>query len=179
MDFKWFFILALLLFGGDSLAQAYKWVDEDGVVHYSDRPAPGAQQFELPKFDTPARTPARPSTPPRPRSSADDEAEDTEQAAGYSSLTITSPDSEQVLWNIGGVLNVSLSVTPALQPGHQVRVYFDGQQRTVRSLNFQLDEVWRGTHNLQAEIVDRNGRLLIRSQTTRFYVQQSSILTGP
>ena len=33
----------ILLFTGVVFAQAYKWVDEDGVVHYSDRPHPGAE----------------------------------------------------------------------------------------------------------------------------------------
>ena len=28
-------------------ADAYKWTDEDGVVHYSDRPHPGAQRVDL------------------------------------------------------------------------------------------------------------------------------------
>ena len=35
----------------------------------------------------------------------------------YESFEITSPGAEETLWNIEGVLNVSLSLTPALQPG--------------------------------------------------------------
>jgi hypothetical protein len=30
-------------------------------------------------------------------------------------------------------------------------------------------------HNLQAEVIDQSGRLMIRSQPTRFYVQQNAI----
>jgi hypothetical protein len=73
------------------------------------------------------------------------------------------------------VLNVSLALNPPLQPGHQVRVYFDGSPRIVSGTSFQLQEVWRGVHNLQAEILDETGQMLIRSRTNRFYVQQTTV----
>jgi hypothetical protein len=79
------------------------------------------------------------------------------------------------LWNIEGVLNVSLALSPALQPGHQVRVYFDGAARTVGGTSFQIEEVYRGVHNLQAEILDDTGKLMIRSLPNRFYVQQNTV----
>ena len=82
---------------------------------------------------------------------------------------------EETLWNIGGVLNVSLTVTPALQSGHRLNVYYDGSPITVTTANFQIEEVYRGAHNLQAEIIDKDGRLMIRSDATRFYVQQTSV----
>ena len=42
-------ILALLglLASASLLAQAYTWVDKDGVTHYSDRPQEGAEQVDL------------------------------------------------------------------------------------------------------------------------------------
>ena len=39
--------IALLLAASLALPQAYRWVDEDGVVHYSDQPHPGAEEVEL------------------------------------------------------------------------------------------------------------------------------------
>jgi hypothetical protein len=45
----------------------------------------------------------------------------------------------------------------------------------VSGPSFQLEEVYRGVHNLQAEIVDQSGKLMIRSRPNRFYVQQNSI----
>ena len=48
-------ILALvgLLAATSVLAQAYKWVDEDGVTHYSDRPREGAELVELSEYTRP------------------------------------------------------------------------------------------------------------------------------
>jgi hypothetical protein len=106
---------------------------------------------------------------------ADEEADDKSGPVNYSLLEIASPKPEETLWNIEGVLNVSLNVQPALQPGHQVRVYFDGEPRMVNGSSFQIEEVWRGVHNIQAEILDETGKMLIRSRTNRFYVQRNTV----
>ena len=164
---------ALLLAGGLAAEEAYRWVDEDGVVHYSDRPAPGAEQVQLPT----TRPSSGPSTP-RPTSSYtrrnDATAEDTAPFS-YEALSVASPAAEQTLWNIEGKLTVSLSLTPGLQSGHRVRVYFDGTPQMVTGTTFELEGVYRGQHNLQAEVIDQSGKLMIRSEPSRFYVQQNAI----
>ncbi len=171
MEIRPIFALFGLLAATGVLAQAYTWTDEDGVVHYSDRPEPGAKEIVLPESNTVrTRQIARPST------SADtsDEAEDTGPFR-YETLEVSAPAPEETLWNIEGVLNVSLALSPALQPGHQVRVYFDGEARMVQGTSFQIDEVYRGVHNIQAEVVDETGKLMIRSLPNRFYVQQNTV----
>jgi hypothetical protein len=45
----------------------------------------------------------------------------------------------------------------------------------VSGTSFQVEEVYRGAHNLQAEVIDQSGKLMIRSEPTRFYVQQNAI----
>ncbi len=175
MDKRTIFLLAGLLAAGTLLAEAYRWVDSDGVVHYSDRPQPGAETIELPEANT---TSVRryETQPGKPKPAAGDETDDDTEFKRYESLSISSPAAEETLWNIEGVLSVSLAPSPALQPGHQVRVYFDGQPRMVEGTSFQLQEVWRGVHNIQAEILDPTGKLMIRSQPNRFYVQQNTVV---
>ena len=68
--------------------------------------------------------------------------------------------------------------SPALRSGDLVRVYFDGEARDVSGTSFQIEEVYRGVHNIQAEVVDPSGRLLGRSLTNRFYVQQNTIVNN-
>lgn len=174
MSKRIFLAFVSILAASAVMAQAYRWIDEDGVVHYSDMPREGAERIELP------------AASPRPRAAAAARAAPTRTPAAeqekpaapfrYETLIINAPAAEQTLWNIEGVLNVTLDLRPALQPGHQVRVYFDGEARTVSGLNFQIEEVYRGAHNLQAEILDETGRLMIRSLPNRFYVQQNSIV---
>ena len=169
METRSILLLVCLLAGAATASEVYRWVDEDGIVHYSDQPQPGAERVDLPKTNSfTARSAARSRT---------DEggAETPKQPVGYQSLAVSSPGAEETLWNIEGVLNVTLAISPALQPGHQVRVYFDGSPRMVSGTSFQIEEVWRGVHNIQAEIVDETGKLMIRSQPNRFYVQQNTV----
>lgn len=171
MEKRLVILLLGLSLGTAAFAQAYRWVDEDGVVHYSDRPQPGAQQFELPEANVTSVRRVE-----RNRNADLGGNDEEEQTFAYELLEITTPAAEETLWNIDGVLNVTLSTQPTLRPGDRVRVYFDGQSRMVEGLSFQLDNVYRGVHNIQAEIVDAGGALLIRSQPNRFYVQQNSVL---
>jgi hypothetical protein len=171
-----FILIAALMAAGTVLAQAYRWVDEDGIIHYSDRPQEGAERVILPSDN---RTTRR-QLPATSYAAAATQTTDNEQPQGpapfsYESLTVASPAAEETLWNIAGILNVTLNLQPALQSGHQVRVYFDGNPQMVSGTSFQLEEVWRGVHNIQAEVVDATGKLMIRSVPNRFYVQQSTI----
>lgn len=155
-------------------AEVYRWVDEDGVIHYSDTPHPGAEEIVLP--DAPSATP-----PARPFGAAQRTLPtngDEPSPAGfdYQSLSVVQPAPEETLWNIEGQLTVRVNLQPALRPGDRVRVYFDGEPRDVPDLQFELQEVYRGTHNLQVEIVDEAGQLMIRSEPVRFHVQQTSIV---
>jgi hypothetical protein len=172
METRLIFALIGLLATASVVAQAYRWVDDEGVTHYSDRPEEGAEQVELSEYsrNTGARL-YRGAAPSR----AADEQSASDEPFSYKSLTITSPGAEETLWNIEGVLNVTLALDPGLQSGHQVRVYLNGQPQIVRGTSFQLEEVYRGVHNIQVEIIDATGRLMIRSQTNRFYVQQNSL----
>ncbi len=166
-----FLLLCLLAVGASAEQEAYRWVDEDGIVHYSDRPREGAEAVVLP---TPNVATTR-RVPGVAAKSQPDEESAGQAATGYTSIEINSPKAEETLWNIEGVLNVSVAVQPDLQPGHQVRAYFDGEMQPVSGTSFQLQEVWRGVHNIQVEVVDATGKVMIRSQPNRFYVQQNSV----
>lgn len=156
-------------------ATAYRWVDEDGVVHYSDRPREGAEEVHLgrpPGFTAPA-------LPAAPRAPAPAPAPTTDPAPAYESLAIVQPGQEETLWNIGGLLNVSVQVRPALRSDHRVQVIYDGQPLDPLPpgvTSFELSEVWRGEHTLRATVIDAEGRVLTESPTVTFFVQQTSIL---
>jgi hypothetical protein len=175
MEKRPIFALLGLLAAAAVSAEAYRWVDDDGVIHYSDRPREGAEVVELSEYTR--DTGARIYRDTRPASASDNAESEQTAAFRYQSLSVTSPAAEETLWNIEGVLNVSLALNPGLQNGHRIRVYFDGEPRMVTSTSFQVDEVWRGVHNIQAEVIDETGKLMIRSQPNRFYVQQNSVIT--
>ena len=174
METRPILVLVGLLAAASVVAEAYRWVGEDGVVHYSDRPQEGAEQIYLSEYsrNTGARLYRE---PPRRANDADSDA----APAGpfrYESISITAPGPEVTLWNIDGNLNVALALNPGLQAGHQVRAYFDGEPRIVSGTSFQIEEVWRGVHNIQVEVIDETGTLMIRSRPNRFYVQQTTVI---
>ncbi len=172
MEIRSIFVIIGLLATTAVVADAYRWVDEDGVVTYSDRQKPGAEQIDL-STNRPSSTPYNPRRA-GPTARTDDQEPEAEKPFRYESLSISSPGAEVTLWDIAGVLDVSLDLTPGLQSNHQVRVILDGgEPQPVLGQNFQLPEVWRGVHNIQVEVLDQTGRVMIRSTPNRFYVQQN------
>jgi len=171
-------ILAILMAGG-ALAQAYKWVDANGVVHYSDRPQPGAEEIQLPQSGRSNTFNRRAVSPAVQPETQDDDANQPEPPFAYESIEITAPSPEETLWNIEGTLDVVINVQPALRQEHSLRVFFDGGEPiTVRGSRLQIPDVFRGVHNIQAEIRDENGELMGRSLPNRFYVQQNSVISA-
>src|ERR1700722_12009463 len=94
----------------------YKWVDEDGVVHYSDQPHENAEKVEL-KAPQTYSAPAVRSSPASPHSVA-------KSAPAYQSCTISQPANDEVLLNTTTV-TAGASVLPALRPGDQLVVTLD------------------------------------------------------
>ena len=173
MDKRAIFLAIGLLAASAVVADvAYRWVDENGIEHYSDRPREGAELVVLPASNTTSvrsyqQAPAEESTVSPGAEAA---------PVRYESFEVAAPGAEETLWNIAGNLSVSLASSPALKPGHQVRVYFDDREpQIVSGMSFTIQEVHRGVHTIQAEIIDDTGTLVTRSRHNRFYVQQNSI----
>jgi hypothetical protein len=154
--------------------QAYTWTDETGTVHYSDRPFPGAATIDLRAAQ--GFTAPQP-TQPVPASADTVPAEEEEPVRAYTAFNVVQPTQQETLWNIGSVLNVQVDLQPGLQPGHHLGAYLDGQLIDVgaTATQFQLPDVFRGMHTLQAVVLDEDGTEVLRSLATSFMVQQTSI----
>lgn len=155
-------------------ATLYKWVDAGGVTHYSDRPAPGAQQIRIANAQTfkSARTPPGARSP---RNSSD------QPAQPYSRIEITRPAEGESIVNTGGRVDASADLEPALAPGHQLWFVVDGTRQTDpagASLTASLT-VSRGTHSLAIAITDEAGRELVTSAPVAFNVVQASVGEPP
>jgi hypothetical protein len=155
----------------------WKWVDERGVTHYSDRPMPGATQVDL-------QVPGRSSdTPPEYVDySSSSSQKPTSAGPRYRSFEISKPANDETFINVGGTVPVSLTIEPALQPGHTVQLHLDGQLANASAsgaLNYSLQDVPRGTHTLRAVIVNRDGKQVQASSAVQFHVRQTSIANPP
>lgn len=170
-------LLLLVVLAAPALANqvVWKWVDKDGVTHYSDRPIPGATRVELN-----AGSRAEPSASP---SSSVGSTTQSRAAAGptYRNFEIISPRNDESVVNTGGRVDIRIRFEPSLQPGHTLHLYMDG--RLVEGLaenaqDYNLNDVPRGTHSLVAVINNRGTRVQQTSPVT-FHVRQESAAQPP
>jgi uncharacterized protein DUF4124 len=171
---KWLILLSTLLVTGANGAPAWTWVDDNGVVHFSDRPVPGARQVELSGAQGFGASTTRPTTAATPASAQPPQGA---ARAAYRAINIVSPTEQQTLWNIGTVLNVQVEMDPPLLATHRVDLIFDGQRRNLDSASMQMtvNDVFRGAHTLQVVVIDPAGAEVMRSPARNFFVQQNSI----
>jgi hypothetical protein len=160
-----------VLLAASASATTYKWVDKDGVTHYSDRPAPGAEVVDLQSAQT--------FTPSGPRAGrGQPRAADTDREFHYTKLDLWKPENGETFQNAGNSITARLRLEPDLQPGHSIWLYLDGKR--VDGLpgagdTFSLNDVFRGTHTLAAVVTDQSGKQLATSQTVTFYMHQASV----
>jgi hypothetical protein len=149
----------------------YKWVDENGVVHYSDQPHANAekvhvaapQTYKAGQYDTaPAAAPGAPAANSGP---------------AYQGCAVGQPSDGSEFANLDA-LNILVRTDPQLRPGDQVFILLDGapvNNGAPTGPLFTLTPVERGSHTLQAVVRDAGGELLCQTPGVRFEVHQASI----
>jgi hypothetical protein len=171
---RWMWMaLVLLISPGAPAGEVYRWVDERGVVHFSDQPHPDAERVRI----KPVQSYTAPPVAPAPPQQSGDRPVLLEPPGSYTQLSIVSPRDGETLWNIGAQLNVEIAMHPALGVGHILAVYLDGQRvpDVPQATQFTLVNVFRGERRLRVAILDANGRELVTSGPVVFYVQQASL----
>jgi Domain of unknown function (DUF4124) len=154
-------------------AVVYKWVDADGVVHYSDQATPGAE-----KIFTSSSTSAGTSGQRAPAGSQQ-AAASTPPATGlaYSEFSITSPVNDQTFFG-DDVIAVHLSLAPPLKPDQSITWHLNGTQldNPPEAVSFPLPHLDRGTYTLAATITDQRTGDSQSSNSVTFFVRQPSAL---
>jgi hypothetical protein len=154
-----------LLSASASAATIYKWVDENGVTHYSDQPHPKAQEVTV----APAQTY---TAPPAPAPSDENQ---TTSGAGYRACVITRPEKDEVFLNTS-TLTATVRIEPGLAPTHRIVLTLDGKRLDQPSTGrtFVLNSVERGTHSLTMVVEDDTGKAVCTSAPVQFHVRQPS-----
>ena len=164
-------LLCLLLLASlPAFAGVYTYLDADGNRVFTDHPRrANAQRLELapPNCTTPTASAPPPSAPAAP----------AEPLPSYELLRITLPEPDATIRNNSGGLLVTLESAPGLMDGHSYRVLLDGQPygAPARSPVFTLDNLDRGTHQLAAEIIDGEGRIVERTPNQPFHLKRISL----
>lgn len=149
----------------------YKSVDEQGNVIFSDQPSANAEKFEVE---------AAPSIDFREVTIPTRAAEKKKTTAYYQEIMILEPGNEQTVRDNPGNLNVFVASNPALREGDQYQLVLDGQSVSAgRDNTVKLQNIDRGEHTLTAQIVNNEGKVLLTSRPSTFYMHRISKLTSP
>jgi hypothetical protein len=153
-----------------SAADTWRWVDANGVTHFSDQPVPGAEKVQLQSAPKPG------SVAPKPAPQAT--ASNQYRPQNYGACRVTSPENEQVFNSVNAV-SAAIDLQPELQPGHRVRVYLNG--RTVGNwpddaLSHMLTDLSRGSYTVSVQVLDESGRPVCSGAGISFHVRQPSLL---
>jgi len=160
-------LAAVALADNGGRTTVYRWVDAQGVVHYSDQPHPHAQKLEISGAQTFSALPAG-ST-----SSSSAPVESQPSGPVYDSCSIAQPGDQQMLMNVYQATAV-VQTAPALRPNDQVHLFVDGKQMRGSGTSFTFPVV-RGQHSVQAVIEDSAGQIVCETSSVTFFVHQPSI----
>lgn len=165
------------LSGTASSAEVWKWVDAKGITHYSDQPVPGAVRIEVRAGNI---SEARSAAPPS--NAADSDSPSQSEQGAYTTFQIVRPTNDQNIINTGGQVDVEIRIAPPLVAAHRLNLYLDGRLVTGFPRNtvvYALTAVPRGTHSVNAVVVDAAGNTIQESPSVTFNVRQESIAQPP
>lgn len=161
-------LLAMLLLTSAVHADIYKWTDTNGVVHFSDKPAPGAQSVHLPPSQSISIEKLAPPLMEDPIS---------EHHGGYEKIRVVQPDNEATIRDNQGSVPVIINVEPALQPDDKIQLVVDGASMGSpnHTVLFELNNLNRGAHTIAAELLDASGKVLLTSDVVTIYMQRPRV----
>ena len=165
---------------------------------FSDKPQPGARELTLPPLNVVA-PPPRPVASPTAQESARDEVKDGAKDAArpaaalfaYRAFSIVQPENDGSVLANTALFEVRVAVDPPLQigAGHAFAVSIDGRavgQRFTANEFIIPPEFWGDTVpppgqrlQLDAVIVDRDGRALSKAEPVRFFMRYAPALNRP
>jgi len=155
--------------------EIYRWVDKDGIVHYSDQP--GSSNAELINV-------IEPSTYEAPEGSSDSSSggdngggSSEPEVSPYTSISIVSPTPDELYFGADAVVNASVELGGMLQPDHSVVFFLNGNRQPAEGMSAQFTGLARGSYFLRAAVLDQNGKAVIQSQQVSFHVRQPSTLS--
>jgi hypothetical protein len=165
--------LSLLAAFAVQAAVVYKWVDADGVVHFSDQPYPGAEKIYT-------SSPSAAAAGSAPSSAAGSRQAPKGAAAsglGFSELSIASPVNDQTFFG-DDVIAVHLNLAPGLKPSQSITWHLNGKQLEFPpdATSFPMPHLDRGAYTLAATITDQETSESQSSNSVTFYVRQPSAL---
>lgn len=168
------FIILTLLAAAPAVAQdVYRWVDENGTVHYSDKPREGAERVRIQSVQG-----YESGTTATPTASDPGAAIDEPEGPYYTAIRIVAPENDGAVWATGGGMTVLVEVQPALRPGDKILLTLNGDTvpgTPVANTAITVSGLIRGAYTVQAAVVGPSEQIYMFSDDVNFNVLQASI----
>lgn len=163
-------VLAMLLIPGIACADVYRWVDDNGVVHYSDQPnVAGSQPVELPDLQF---------TPPPPEIGQVPSLGQTgpDKAKPSIFMQLVSPKPQATIRQGIGEVPIKVELSRPLASGEYLTYYLDGKPmvKKSRQTSVTLHDIERGAHQLSVAL-KRDGKRIASTDAVTVYVKRPSV----
>jgi len=151
-------------------ATIYQWRDEQGGLHFSDRPSPGADKVKLPAVQTYSPVEILPA--PQPMTIAPRQ---------YKTVSIRYPEQEETIRNNFGLIDIAVDLEPNLVPGDKLRLLIDGEPvgEAHQSTSFSVEGIFRGTHHLSVEVINSKEKVVGRSEPITIFMHRYRVNMVP
>ncbi len=165
----WFFLTFFLLSTIHyTHAEIYQQIDEKGQVIYTDKPNEDKEPYKIQDTNT------IPATKPQPKPVIEvKQSTNSEElvVTRYKTVRIVEPPDDTAIHHGAGNVTVSVQTKPALGKKHSIQLTLDGKaHKKGRTGQFQLTNIDRGTHTLQAKIVDEKGKTVKSSSPVKVHL---------
>lgn len=139
----------------------YQTINPDGSISFSDEPKRGSTSYEVKPL------PLVPAYKPLPNQQVITSTKPAARVPGYTSFKFDSPVNHSAFHSGSGSVEVRLSILPELHSEHSIQFLMDGKQIAQHSnLSIVLNNIDRGTHQLEAHVIDSTNKRLSSTYTT-------------
>lgn len=174
--------LSLLLASmGAQAAKVYSWTDSKGVVHYTDAPTPGQQAKEVDLRVAPLIGSSPRSVQVEDFNSLTGVDAKKEKEAAKLVIELLSPEQGSTLRDNTGNVVFQGQISPKAPTQYDVRLTLDGKAAPIvkNGLAIRVENLDRGAHEAQLELLAKDGTILAKSRVVTFYLHRASLNPAP
>ena len=155
-----------------SHATVYKWIDKDGIVHYSDEPVNNSEVVQFKSNTQNLVTPL----PSQTMSITNDNQEEITPSTQYT-IGIRTPREEETIRDNNGDITIMANISPDLRSGDVLVILMDDRVMGTAQTTpiFHLKNIPRGEHVFVVKVVAQNGKQLASSLPRKIYLHRAIV----
>ncbi|MFT6926848.1 MAG: hypothetical protein ACJAZP_002468 [Psychromonas sp.] len=161
-------------------AKIYHWVDDNGISHYSDTAVLGTTEIQVVNTNVVTSNNLKPETTPenlKQETTSENKAGVKEDPAIIYQAEIISPENDSPLRSNNGSIDIQVKIMPEKKPAQKLQLFLDGKALGSPQISstIRADNIDRGTHQIQVQLLDESGTVIARTQVVTVHLLRISI----